>query len=126
MQDSRQGDSRAGDPKAQHTRDPSGTESDSAQDTQPIEDDGRRDFDFLFGNWNIINRRLVERLSGSDEWIEFGATLEIRPILNGLGNMDCYRAIVGDKPFEGMSLRLFNPETRLWSIYWADSWTPVL
>ncbi len=25
------------------------------------------------------------------------------------------------KPYEGFALRLFNPRTRLWSIYWADA-----
>src|SRR5947207_13854368 len=30
------------------------------------------------------------------------------------------------KPFQGLTLRLFNPKTRLWSLYWVASNTGVL
>ena len=33
-----------------------------------------RDFDFLFGSWNVRNRCLRHRLAGSDEWVAFEAT----------------------------------------------------
>ena len=36
--------------------------------------DVARDFDFWMGSWNVRNRRLRERLAGSDEWDEFEAT----------------------------------------------------
>ncbi len=42
-------------------------------------------------------------------------------ILSGLGNIDRYTDQASGKPYEGVALRLFNPATRLWSIYWADS-----
>jgi hypothetical protein len=42
-------------------------------------------------------------------------------ILNGLGNIDKYTDHASGNPYEGVALRLFNPATRLWSIYWADS-----
>jgi hypothetical protein len=91
------------------------------------ERDGRGDFDFLFGKWKIRNSRLARRLDGNDEWQEFEATLEAGPTLGGLGNIDHYRANFPDgKPFEGMTLRIFNPATRLWSIYWADDRRVVL
>jgi hypothetical protein len=84
--------------------------------------DGRHDFDFLHGNWTIHNRRLVRRLAGCTEWEEFGATHECYPVLGGLGNVDHFHAIFTDgKPLEGMSIRLFDPTTRLWSIFWADN-----
>ena len=41
------------------------------------------DFDFLPGEWNVRNRRLCERLAGSDEWEEFEATSVARHILGG-------------------------------------------
>jgi hypothetical protein len=62
------------------------------------ESSSKHDFDFLVGGWKIRNRKLKEPLSGRDEWDEFDG-----------------------KPFEGFTLRLFDPQTRLWTIYWADS-----
>lgn len=84
------------------------------------------DFDFLIGAWRVHNRKLKTRLAASNEWLEFPATLEFRKILNGLGNIDQFQAEFDGKPFEGVSLRVFNPATGLWTIYWMDTNKPVL
>ncbi|MGZ8550160.1 MAG: hypothetical protein ACXWV2_05845 [Chitinophagaceae bacterium] len=84
------------------------------------------DFDFFAGHWNIHNRRLKTRLNGCTDWIEFEACQEMRTILNGIGNIDNFKTTLDGCPFEGMTLRLFNPITKLWSIYWADSNKGVL
>ena len=81
----------------------------------------KNDFDYLVGRWNIRNRTLKEPLAGSDEWAEFDATQEFRVILLGLGNVDIFHTELDGKPFEGLTVRLFDPQTRLWTIYWADS-----
>ena len=81
----------------------------------------KHDFDFFEGKWMIRNRKLKSRLNNCAEWIEFDATQEMKIILNGIGNRDNFLASFDGKPFEGMTLRLFNPKTKLWSIYWADS-----
>lgn len=79
------------------------------------------DFDFLFGRWIIQNKRLKTRLNNNHQWIEFEATGECRKILQGFGNTDQFITEFDGVPFEGASFRLFNPQTRLWSIYWADT-----
>jgi hypothetical protein len=79
------------------------------------------DFDFYFGKWNIKNKKLKTRLVDSEEWIEFDAIEEASPLLRGFGNMNRFVTSLDGKPFEGMAVRLFNPQTKLWSIYWADS-----
>ena len=81
---------------------------------------GARNFDFWMGRWNVRNCRLRERLAGSDEWDEFEATAVARPLPGGLGNEDLY-CTEFDGGFFGMSFRFFDPESGLWSIYWADS-----
>lgn len=81
----------------------------------------RTDFDFLLGRWKIKNRRLKAPLSGNDAWDEFEADQECHAILLGLGDFDIFRAELGGEPFEGLTVRLFDPKTRLWTIYWADS-----
>jgi hypothetical protein len=85
------------------------------------ETSSKNDFDYLVGNWKIKNRTLKEPLAGNDEWQEFDATQELRPVLLGLGNVDIFRTDLDGKPFEGLTVRLFDPKTRLWTIYWADS-----
>lgn len=83
---------------------------------------GARDFDFLHGDWRVHSRRLVSRLTGSDEWDEFAAEASCWPILGGSGNVDTFRPITGQwQGFEGSAYRIFDPATGLWSIYWADN-----
>jgi hypothetical protein len=81
----------------------------------------KHDFDFLFGSWNIRNRMLKGRLQGATEWTEFDARSEVAPLLEGFGHVDRYFAVRDGAPFEGMTLRLFDPATGLWSIHWADT-----
>lgn len=80
-----------------------------------------RAFDFLLGRWRVHNRRLWRRLVGSDDWEEFSASLEVRPILGGLGNVDQFRTMIGGEYFEGVSLRLYSLANENWSIYWVDT-----
>jgi hypothetical protein len=86
--------------------------------------DGRDDFDFLMGRWNVRHRRLRTLLSGADDWYEFPGTSVAHKILGGLGNVDD-----NDFPtqgFKGMTLRLFDPAQHQWAIYWANSRTGIL
>lgn len=87
---------------------------------------GQGDFDFLFGNWKVRNRKLRKRLEGCAEWDEFDGTVVARPVWGGKGNFDEYNAIGPSGPMEGMTLRLYDPETGQWSIYWGTSQSMVL
>ncbi|HYH07058.1 MAG TPA: NIPSNAP family protein [Thermoanaerobaculia bacterium] len=78
------------------------------------------DFDFLAGSWSVRSRRLVRPLSGSREWIEFEGTNVSRPVWNGAANVDEFQANAPAGPLEGMTIRLFDPQSRQWRIYWAN------
>jgi hypothetical protein len=89
--------------------------------------DGRADFDFIFGRWRVHNRKLADVTDPAcDDWAEFGATAQAEPILGGLGHVDRIWADAppGDKPFEGFTLRQFDPDAGLWRIWWASSRRP--
>jgi hypothetical protein len=87
----------------------------------PSEHDGRNDFDFFIGRWKGHNRRLRERLKGSTEWEEFEGTSVARKVLGGLGHMDEVTFDRKTGSMEGFTLRLFDPKSQEWSIYWASS-----
>ena len=90
------------------------------------ENDGRNDFDFLIGTWKVHHRMLKDRLTGSTEWLEFEGDTVDRKILNGIGNMDDNLIHMPTGPVHAMTLRLFNPESKEWSIYWATNRTGIL
>ena len=82
------------------------------------------DFDFLAGDWNVRNRRLVTRLRGADDWTGFPATSRCEPRLGGGANIEQL-----DFPtlgLSGMTVRLFDVAQRRWSIYWINSRDGVL
>ena len=87
----------------------------------PSATSSKHDFDFFEGKWQLKNKKLKSRLTNCTEWTEFESIQEMYKVLNGLGNIDNFLASFDGEPFEGMTVRLFSPETRLWSIYWADS-----
>lgn len=84
---------------------------------------GIHDFDFLLGHWHVKNRRLVKRLQNNHDWEVFGATQQNVALPGGIGNFDDFIAETWRPGYVGMSLRLFNPQTQLWSIYWLDNQT---
>ena len=81
------------------------------------------DFDFLIGSWRVANRRLRERLVGCTDWEEFDATSQAWPLLAGGANIDEFRFPDGSS---ALTLRLHEPATGQWSLYWATSVYGVL
>lgn len=94
--------------------------------TSPSEpDDGRRDFDFEFGSWRVHHRKLVSPLRPAEGWEEFESDVEVRPVLMGLGNVELVAASPPNGPaWEAVTLRIFDPATRLWSIHWSSTQRP--
>jgi hypothetical protein len=99
--------------------------SDAAKTSVPpisTEHDGQHDFDFEIGTWKIHLKRLDGRLVGSTKWVEFDGTSVTRKVWDGRANLEEFET---DKPgsghIEGLTLRLYDPKTRQWNLYWATS-----
>ncbi len=83
--------------------------------------DGQHDFDFEIGKWKTHLRRRLRPLTGSNDWVEYDGTSVVRKVLNGKANLV---ELVVDGPaghIEGVSLRLYNPQTRQWSLNFANA-----
>lgn len=88
--------------------------------------DGAHDFDFAFGHWKTHVRRLLHPLSGSDEWAEYEGSSIVRRIWDGRGNTVELDVSGPAGRIEGLSLRLYNPESRQWSLNYASSASGML
>lgn len=78
-------------------------------------------FDFEIGSWNIHLSRLKDRLAGSTTWVAFDGTSVTQPVWNGRADVEQFETKSTDSHIEGMTLRLYNPQSRQWRIYWANS-----
>src|SRR5678809_1587564 len=88
------------------------------------------DFDFLVGKWKMYHRRLNKRLENCKDWTEFESADSNYKILSGTADMDVLSTTqmpgLDGKLFEGVTLRLFDPKSRLWRLYWVASNVGVL
>jgi hypothetical protein len=84
--------------------------------------DGAQDFEWMIGNWKGSLRRLQKPLTGSTTWVEYEVTQVTRKLFDGRANVDEFTAVRPgtNERVEGLTVRLYNPESRAWSIYWAN------
>jgi hypothetical protein len=83
--------------------------------------DGQHDFDFEIGTWKTHLKRLVHPLTGSTTWVEYEGTSVVRKVWDGRANLLELKADGPAGHFEGLSLRLYNPASRQWSLNFANS-----
>jgi hypothetical protein len=87
-----------------------------------IQRDGQHDFDFELGSWNIHLKKLLHPLTGSTTWVEFDGTSATQKVWDGRSQLEEFEtdsSAAGH--IEGLTLRLYNPQSHQWSLYWANS-----
>ena len=83
--------------------------------------DGQHDFDFEYGSWKIHLKRRLHPLTGSNTWVEFDGTSITRKVWDGRAQIEEFETDGAGGHIEGLTLRTFNPQTRQWNLYWANS-----
>jgi hypothetical protein len=108
--------------QARVSEDTDKTETVSAKPTEQMSaSDGQHDFDFEFGSWTAHLKRLLHPLSGSNEWVEYDGTSVVRRVWDGRANLGELEVDGPKGHIEGITLRLFHPQSRQWSTHWASS-----
>jgi hypothetical protein len=88
--------------------------------------DGQRDFDFELGTWKIHLKHLVHPLTGSTTWDEFDGTSATHKVWDGRAQLEEFESDGSAGHIEGLTLRLYNPLTHQWSLYWANAKNGIL
>jgi len=92
----------------------------SAGPPQPAAADAPRDFDFELGTWSMRTRRLTDPLGGATWTESAGSSHIVHPIWNGRAAL-AELMLPGKTPsFAGSLVRTYNPQTKLWNVYWVD------
>lgn len=86
-----------------------------------------QDFDFEIGRWKTQLKRLTNPLSGQPaKWAEYAGTTVVTKVWDGRANLVELDVKGAAGQIEGLSLRLFNPETRQWSLNFANARSGVM
>jgi hypothetical protein len=106
-------------PQTLAQQNPNAPQSTAQQSATPH--DPQHDFDFEIGAWRTHLKRLQHPLTGSTTWIEYDGTSTIRKIWNGRANLVELEVDGPTGHIEGLSLRLYNPQSHQWSLNFANS-----
>jgi hypothetical protein len=82
------------------------------------------DFDFFTGSWDVVNKWRRSFLDPGSDWEEFPGVTHASRLFDGAANFD--EITFPTKGFSGLTLRLYNPESGDWSLYWASKRTGTL
>ncbi|WP_380872079.1 hypothetical protein [Sphingomonas sp. DBB INV C78] len=89
-------------------------------EVRKVERDGSHDFDFLIGNWKAHVRRLPDRLVGSTKWDVYDGISNHHKLLDSNANFEQFEVDGPAGHLKAQTLRLYNPESRQWSIFLID------
>jgi hypothetical protein len=87
----------------------------------PAQRDGQHDFDWEIGTWQTHLKRLQHPLTGSTSWVEYDGSTIVRKVWDGRANILELDVKGSAGPIEALSLRLYNPESRQWSLNFSNS-----
>jgi hypothetical protein len=82
---------------------------------------GEHDFDFEFGTWKTHIARLVHPLTGSTTWVEYDGTSVVHKVWDGRANLLELEVSGPAGHIEALSLRLYDPVARQWSLNFSNS-----
>jgi hypothetical protein len=82
---------------------------------------GQRDFEPLLGHWSYHLKRRLKPLTASAQWVELTGNGDCTPLWHGHAQLDTINVAGSNGSIEGLTLRLFNPKTHEWRLYWANS-----
>jgi hypothetical protein len=94
--------------------------ADSRPGGQAAATDGRHDFDWEFGVWKTHLKRRLRPLTGSQDWVEYEGTTTVTKVWNGNANLVELDVTGPAGHIEALSLRLYNPEARQWSLNFSN------
>ena len=83
------------------------------------QEDGQHDFDPLIGAWKYHLKRRLNPLTGSNTWVEFDGTGVCRKVWDG-ASLDQVELDGPTGHIEGLTLRVYNPQSHQWRLYWAN------
>jgi len=81
---------------------------------------GQNDFDFEMGVWRTHLKRLLRPLTGSTTWVEYEGTTVVRKVWDGRANLVELDVKGPAGRIEALSLRLYNPSARQWSLNFSN------
>jgi hypothetical protein len=73
------------------------------------------------GTWLSHIKRLDHPLTGSSTWVEWIGHLSVAKVWDGRANLEEIEADGPKGHLEGLTLRLYNPESHQWALSWANS-----
>lgn len=105
------------------------TRQSSAANTAPqataAQRDGSHDFDTLLGSWKYHLRRRLNPLTGSNTWVDLEGTGVCRKVYDG-AQIDEFHGEGPTGSIEGLTLRIYNPTSHQWRLYWGNQKVGVL
>lgn len=84
-------------------------------------DPEQHDFDWDIGTWKTHQKRLLHPLSGSTTWVDYHGTDVVSKIWGGRANVGVIEADGPAGHLELLGMRLYNPKTHLWNVYFTNS-----
>jgi hypothetical protein len=82
---------------------------------------GPHGFDFEMGTWKTHLTRLLHPLTGSTTWVAYEGRTVVRAVWGGRANLAELEADGPAGHLELLSLRLYDPDSSRWRLYYAGS-----